>query len=370
MTDRVVMVGAFPPPVGGAAKNNGILFGSLIDAGVDAVKLDTSASTIFHRRTARFHAERINHNARALLRARRLGGEGSVIYFVPNAGAGAWYTLAQVKAAGRAYGRLVLHHRSFRYIDAYSRPIALLNAAFPAKTTHVFLSSGMAHAFQARYGKVTNVIASNARFVSDEAATEPTPRISGPLLIGYLSNLCAEKGFFDVADSYDAVRKAGIDAKLWLAGPVIEPEVQVRLEELRRVHRGGVEYHGPLSGFDKGNFYRRLDVFLFPTRFEQEAAPNVVYESLAAGVPVLAFKRGCIPEMVSGAGGAICARRESFPKFVVGYLESFPVDDDASLERARAVKASILEESRRSQQQYEALMQLLGARTANVRQEF
>ncbi|HEX8207825.1 MAG TPA: glycosyltransferase family 4 protein [Solirubrobacteraceae bacterium] len=367
---RTVILGAFPPPVGGAAKNNAILHQSLRDAGVEAVKLDTSASTVSHKRSLRFHAERIRGNTTALVGARRAARPDATLYFVPNAGSGLWYTLAQVKAVGARYARLVCHHRSFRYIDELVGPMQRLTQAFPEKTTHVFLSPGQADGFRARYGEVTHLVASNARYVCDEAAAPVVPRAPGPLRLGHLSNLCREKGFFDVADAYEALRREGADAELHVAGPVVEPEVEPRLAALRAAYGDAVRTHGPLAGAEKRDFYRGLDVFLFPTRFEQEAAPNVGYESLAAGVPVLAFDRGCLPEMVSGESGAVCDRHGDFTAFVLERLAGFSIDDDDRGRRATAIKASMVEECTRSQAQHRALMELLGARDAAVVQEF
>jgi glycosyltransferase involved in cell wall biosynthesis len=101
-----------------------------------------------------------------------------------------------------------------------------------------------------------------------------------------------------------------------------------------------------------------------------EAAPNVVYEALAAGVPTLAFDRGCIPEMVSGARGGVCSRTASFAPFVVEYVRGLDMGAEERARRAADIKSSLLDECARADEQYAALMQLLGAPTAPVAQEF
>jgi glycosyltransferase involved in cell wall biosynthesis len=68
---------------------------------------------------------------------------------------------------------------------------------------------------------------------------------------------------------------------------------------------GKAEYIGPVFGEAKEVFYRQLDVFLFPTKYANEAEPLVVYEALRQGVYVIACDRGAISEMLrNGAGVA------------------------------------------------------------------
>jgi glycosyltransferase involved in cell wall biosynthesis len=202
----------------------------------------------------------------------------------------------------------------------------------------VFLTDGMAQAFQRQYGDVTFRVATNAHFVAEEAARPAAPRREGQIRLGHLSNLCADKGFFAVADTFDAVRKAGIDATLALAGPILEPVVADRLA-----------------------FYRDIDGFLFPTAWRQEAAPLVIYEALAAGCPVLTTDRGLIAEFVPAVGGAVCPRGADFVSFAVEYLRTHPWDQGARDRRADEIKDWIRAECARSAAQYQAILAQLAS---------
>jgi len=354
------MVGGFPPPVGGAAMVNEAVFRSLLDAGLTVTKVNVAAKTMSHRRTLAFHAQRIARNLSGLLRVARMGAQERVFYISPDAGAGSWYSLAHVVLGARRYGRLVIHHHSCRYIEAPSRPIRLITSAFRARTTHVFETPGAAEAFQDRYGRVQALIASNARFVSVEPASGLAPRSGGPIRLGHLSNLCRDKGFFTVADAFDAVIASGIEAELWLAGPVQEPEVQVRLEKLKRDHGAKVRHFGPVAGEVKGDFYRGIDLFLFPTQFSQESAPIVIYEALAAGVPVLSTEIGRIPEVLSAGRGAICKDPASFGEFAVAQILGLGWDAESTAQRSHRIKDDLRRECERSEAEYDALLRLLG----------
>ena len=360
--NQVVMLGAFPPPAGGAARNNAILYESLRSAGANVRRIDVSASTLNHSRDVKFHFERIGRNLTALAAVLALRSRERTLYLVPDGGAGAWYSLAHVRAAGSGYSRVILHHHTYRYINRHRRPMDLIARALPANATHVFLSEGMADRFQRRYGPVNCLVASNARFVVDEAGRDPAPRAPGPLRLGHLSNLCRDKGFFDVADLFDALQGQGSESELHLAGPIIGDDVRDRLDRLVEGGKGRVMYHGPLFGAEKRDFYRHMDLFLFPSNFDQEAAPSVVYESLAAGRPVLSKRRGCIPEMIHGDLGAVCEPSASFTDFAVRFLSSFDGGDEAVLERAKRIKAGMRSEAARSCEQYSVLMAMMGAR--------
>jgi glycosyltransferase involved in cell wall biosynthesis len=255
----------------------------------------------------------------------------------------------------------MIHHHSCRYIEQHDRAIAAVATVARDVATHVFLTEGMATAFRRQYGDVTFRVATNARFVVDEAARLPAPRNVGPVRIGHLSNLCTDKGFFAVADAFDVVRAAGIDATLTLAGPILERTVADRIASLITAHGRSVRHVGPLAGETKLRFYRDIDIFFFPTNFKQEAAPLVIYEALAAGCPVLATDRGLIAEVVPEVGGAVCARDADFSSFVLGYLRDQPWTHGARDRRAAAIKDWIRDESIKSAAQHKSLVTQLAA---------
>jgi glycosyltransferase involved in cell wall biosynthesis len=55
----------------------------------------------------------------------------------------------------------------------------------------------------------------------------------------------------------------------------------------------------------KDRFYERLDLFLFPTRYANEAEPFVTLDALRSGVPVIACDRGAIAELLGNGAGVV-----------------------------------------------------------------
>lgn len=358
---HVTMICCFPPPVGGAAILNARVCDSLVSAGVDLTRIDVAGRTLSHNRNLRYHARRVARNLLGLLRARKAASRDAALYIVPDAGLGAWYTYAHMVGAARRYGAVVVHHHSCRYIEDENRAIAAVATIARDRAVHVFETDGQAMGFRRRYGDVPFRVATNAYLVADEAARLPVPRASGPIRLGHLSNLCADKGFFAVADAFDALRAADMDTTLTLAGSILEPAVAERIDELLAAHGSLVRHLGPLAGEAKLAFYRDIDLFVFPTAFKQEGAPVVIYEALAAGCPVLATNRGQIAEVIPAVGGAVCARDADYDSFVLEYLREQSWDGDARNLRAAAIKDWIRAESTRSTEQHEAIVAQLAA---------
>jgi glycosyltransferase involved in cell wall biosynthesis len=358
---RVTMIGHFPPPLGGAAMLNAKICDSLVAAGVDLTRIDVSAQALTFNRSLAYHARRVVRNLLGLRRARAAASRDAALYIVPDAGLGAWYTRTHMAGAARRYGAVMIHHHSCRYTENYDRAIAAVATIARDRAIHVFLTEGQGAAFRHQYGEVQSLVATNAYIVAEEAARPPDPRPGRPIRLGHLSNLCAEKGFFAVADAFDALRTAGMDTTLTLAGPILEPAVAERIDGLLATHGSLVRHLGPLADEAKLAFYRDIDLFLFPTAFKQEAAPVVIYEALAAGCPVLATDRGRIAEIVPAEGGAVCGRDADFDSFVLEYLRDQSWDVEARNQRAAAIKEWIRAESIKSTAQHEAIVARLAA---------
>lgn len=346
----ITMVAAFPPPVGGAAVVSAAMRDRLHLAGAK-VSIQNVGAPRLHVKGVKYHLKRLGANVRALA---SVSAGGDTLYIVPDGGLGVLYSLAHVAVGHRRFRRLFIHHHTFRYINHFSRAMSRLVSASPS-ARHIFLSEGMRDGFVKRYGNVESVVLDNSAFLEmSSPATEPTD--TSELRLGHLSNLCAEKGFFEVADAFDRIRSEGIDASLWLAGPVLEDEVQLRLQKLTDEHGDRLHYLGPLYGQDKTQFFASIDLFLFPTNFVQEAAPLVLYESFAAGTPVIAYSRGCIPEMVQGDRGAVAPLGTNFADFVLKELQSgLPI-----AKRRETIRQSMKAQADLSSARLGQLIQLMG----------
>jgi glycosyltransferase involved in cell wall biosynthesis len=162
--------------------------------------------------------------------------------------------------------------------------------------------------------------------IPDDPPAAPQERTDSVLV---LSRLCETKG---IDTALRACRAAGVP--LVLAGPVggqpdraaLEraladpaspvrgyPDVRWFLEHVEP-HLDGdrARWIGSVAGSEKADLLRRSRAVLFPIRWE-EPGGTAVCEALAAGTPVVAMARGCLPSLVErDVTGFLCEDEAKF----------------------------------------------------------
>jgi glycosyltransferase involved in cell wall biosynthesis len=333
----VIMVGPLPPPVHGASVMTAAIADLLTDSGLAPIRCSTSPKA--RSRGWRWHLSRITAY---LVAARTIlfGPRDRVVYLSLSGGNGLAYDTVIALAARLAGHRLVLHHHSFDYVDRKRLLFAALLRAAPRDHVHVVLCDAMADGLQQRYGRpIRAITVSNAGFLPP-ASTAASPRRRPLRRIGFLSNLSAEKGldrFLDLAAHFAARRDLPCDLAFELAGPCADDGAR-QMIEAKLAAGVNLHHHGPLFGADKAAFYDRIDAFVFLSRYANEAEPLVVYEAMAAGLPVITTMRGCLCEMLRDTGATLLDRTGSDIGTAVRQIESWVADP----ERHAAASAAVL----------------------------
>jgi glycosyltransferase involved in cell wall biosynthesis len=180
-------------------------------------------------------------------------------------------------------------------------------------------------------------------------AGEPVPRAGRTDAVLVLSRLCEAKGT-DIA--VRACREAGVP--LVLAGPVggqpdrasleaaladprsparTHPDVRWFLEHVAPSLGEGARWIGSVSGAEKDELVRRSRAVLFPIRWD-EPGGTAVCEALAAGTPVVAMARGCLPSLVEpGVTGFLAEDEAGFSAALRRIAELDPRDCAAEARR-------------------------------------
>ena len=65
----------------------------------------------------------------------------------------------------------------------------------------------------------------------------------------------------------------------------------------KELNKGKIKYIGEVRGDITGNYYKNAKAFLYPLQWEEPFGLTMT-ESMACGTPVIAFKRGSVPEVV------------------------------------------------------------------------
>jgi glycosyltransferase involved in cell wall biosynthesis len=295
MPPLVMVVGPLPPPVHGAALVTDWVRRRLQDAGAQVLAVDTGPE---RTGALAYHSQRVIQHLKAAARLWRRRRDLSSVYLGGAGGLGLYYQALVVLAARLAGVRTVFHHHNFAYLDRRHSTMRWLVAAGGRDLEHVALCPRMADLLQQWYPKAQQVVTcSNAGLMEASPEGRPSPA-PGRIVLGHLSNLSVEKGLLTVLDTARTVVAAGHDVQLLLGGPAATDEAQRLIEQAQRDLPGVVEHVGKLSREEIDGFHARVDLFLFPSTYVNEAEPLVVLEAARVGVPTIAYAVGCLGALV------------------------------------------------------------------------
>ena len=129
-------------------------------------------------------------------------------------------------------------------------------------------------------------------FLPDSAflGSLPERRFSGRCV--FVGQVKREKGVFDVIDALQG--RPGLSCDFY--GPLVDRDREAILSAVSRA--GNASYRGVLAPEKVRDVIRSYDVLLLPTYHQGEGYPAVILESFAAGVPVVASRWLSLPELV------------------------------------------------------------------------
>lgn len=135
-------------------------------------------------------------------------------------------------------------------------------------------------------------------------------RCPGPFRIGMVGRIAREKGHLDFVQ---AARMVG-HSKFVICGAPLFSDANYA-EQIRAEARGApVEFMGWQA--DIGPVLHSLDILAVPSA-AHDAAPRVILEAFSAGVPVVAYPSGGIPELASDGGVVVT---QTLAETIVGLL--------------------------------------------------
>ncbi|WP_415893538.1 glycosyltransferase [Neptuniibacter sp. PT8_73] len=225
----------------------------------------------------------------------------SVVYRPINGGGGQIFDIAFILLVRIFRVQIVIHHHSFNYLNRRSLLFSILQKLSGPNSLHVVLGKVMAEKLSDLYDINDSQmhILSNVAFFTEKSTDVSKNCIP---VIGHLSNLCVDKGIIEFVDLCKALITSGFDFQAVIAGPFSDKSVQLVVENAIK-EMSQVKYLGPLYGTEKDKFFSSLDVFVFPSRYKNEAEPLVLYEAAEYGALTLGTQRGCMATVIKALGG-------------------------------------------------------------------
>ena len=123
-----------------------------------------------------------------------------------------------------------------------------------------------------------------------------------PYRILYVSIVDQYKHQWSVVEAVVTLRERGLPVVLDLVGPAYPPALKRLSTVVNKLDRDGVSvhYHGAIPFHELHYCYLQADLGLFASSCEN--LPNILLETMAAGLPVACSNRGPMPEILGDAG--------------------------------------------------------------------
>lgn len=226
------------------------------------------------------------------------------LYRPINAGYGQIYDIIFIIIARVFRIKVFMHHHSFFYLNEKKFLTDILIKLSSSRVTHIVLGTKMKDLLIEKYFLSAEIIILSNIFITENTLSHRNQVNNDSIIIGHLANLTADKGVLRFIETIKFLNKLGLKVKGEIAGPVFEPNIkEIILNEVS--DNKFLSYHGPLYAEDKENFLKKLDIFLFPSSYKNEAEPLVLYEAAKYGSLLIGSSVGCMKQVISSLDGAI-----------------------------------------------------------------
>ena len=327
----VTFIGALPPPVTGMTAMTQVIVEALCQGG--PVRC-FNWSRGRHLSGLKWKMARVSGACLSFVKiilGRRRPRE--VVYYPVSSGWGLLYDIAILGAARLRGYRVFVHHHVYSYINRRDWRMVFLTRMLGPDSVHVVHCEQMKHDFLNQYSTNAKFLFVPPTIVASDAyplTTPPHERFT----LGLLSNLSLAKGLDSAIDTYTALANAGRNVALILAGPCQGSTERRLIDHVVSKWPDRVEYRGPVYNAAKDRFFADIDVFLFPTRYNNESWGIVLNEALAASRPVISGRRGCVPWIVQdGCGIVVDDPRDFVPQACRSIIRW--MDDEQEFARIR-----------------------------------
>ena len=205
--------------------------------------------------------------------------------------------------------RTIIHIHGGNYLMADRIPWLinlLLRHLFTKDVPFVVLSELEKAKLQHDYNVKDISVLPNCPDLNDAKTYVRLKNLDKSLTIGYLGRICKEKGMQELLDACRLLKEKNIDFKLRIAGKEDSTDFIPMFQKYLGVQ---FEYCGIVSGKDKSNFLKSLDIFILPSYYE--GLPMSLLESMGFGVVPICTNVGSIGEVVEDGKSGLFIKKYS-----------------------------------------------------------
>ena len=140
------------------------------------------------------------------------------------------------------------------------------------------------------------------RFFKTPRSIQNSKNTAEPLRLIYVSIIDLYKHQWQVVEAVHRLRLMGYSLELDLIGPANPAALGLLFEAIENFdpENGWVRYHGAVASSELHLFYQQADIGIFASSCEN--LPNILIETMAAGLPIACSHRGPMPEILGDAG--------------------------------------------------------------------
>lgn len=319
----VCIVGVFPPPTHGFALVNDAMKNLIININPESSVFDLSGISLSRNifsiciRLLKFLYLYPQYILFSIL------NKYHTLYIGLSGGLGQFYDLLILSIARVTRQRIFIHHHSFSYLNKRNLLTYLVVWGSGKNATHLVLCNQMQEKLNIYRKNLICIVLSNSVFlIKNNIEISKFRQLK---TIGFLGNISTKKGikiFFKILEKLNIQRPInGI-----IGGPFQDNKSEIYTRnELKRFSY--ISYLGPIYDDDKEKFLNTIDVLLMPSVLE-EAEPLVIHEAMAYGVPVIAYNKGCIAEIIKQDSGIVVGLNSDFINSASEIINNWIKDPD------------------------------------------
>lgn len=314
----VCIVGVFPPPIHGLALVNDAMKNLIVNIDPKSHVFDLSSISL-SRTTSNISIRFVKFlyiYPKYLLFS--FFNKYHSIYIGLSGRFGQFYDLLILLIARITRQRIFIHHHSFSYLNKTNLLTYLVIYVAGKNATHIVLCNLMQKKLKAYRNNLSCILLSNSTFLINNNTKISINRQLKT--IGFLGNISIKKGikiFFKVLEELNIKRPInGI-----IGGP-FQDNISENITRIELKNKSYISYLGPIYDNDKEKFFSTIDVLLMPSILE-EAEPLVIHEAMSHGIPVIAYNKGCIAEIVKQDSGLVVELNLNFTNYTVKLINNW-----------------------------------------------